>query len=160
MRTSPGVKLMVALCATVLLAATFPESPVADAARDGDVDAVRALLQRGVDVNTAHGDGMTALHWAADRGDAEIAEMLVYAGANVHAVTRIGEYTRLHVATTTGKASVVDREVEAVEYSWQLLHLSRPFRHLVGGAPWRSVRPFSSQEQFWLVPGFTPRCDA
>ena len=41
------------------------DSPVADAARLGDVDTVRTLLQDGVDVNAAQGDGMTALHWPA-----------------------------------------------------------------------------------------------
>ena len=46
-------------------------------------DAVRALLKQGADVNAAQGDGMTALHWAAMSGDAELAQMLLYAGANV-----------------------------------------------------------------------------
>ena len=34
--------------------------------------AVQALLKQGADVNAAQGDGMTALHWAAERGDAEL----------------------------------------------------------------------------------------
>ena len=42
-------------------------------------DAVRALLKKGADVNAAQGDGMTALHWAAMKGDAELAQMLIYA---------------------------------------------------------------------------------
>ena len=62
----------------------------------GDKDAVRALLKQGADVNAAQGDGMTALHWAARAGDAEMAQMLVYAGANVKATTRLGGYTPLH----------------------------------------------------------------
>ena len=57
-------------------------SPLADAAMRGDKTAVAALIKDGVDVGAAQGDGMTALHWAAERGNAEIAEMLVYAGAN------------------------------------------------------------------------------
>jgi len=82
-------------------------SPVADAASRGDINAVRALLKQGADVNTPRADGMTALHWAAERGDAAMAEMLIYAGANVSAGTRIGQYTPLHVASRAGNAVVV-----------------------------------------------------
>jgi hypothetical protein len=45
------------------------DRPVADAAARGDIATVRDLLRDGVDVNDAQGDGMTALHWAAERGD-------------------------------------------------------------------------------------------
>ena len=88
-------------------------TPVADAARSGDLDAVRALLQEGADVNAANGDGMSALHWAAERGDAEMVDALVHAGAAVDTVTRIGHYTPLHVASTGGHAAAILRLVEA-----------------------------------------------
>jgi ankyrin repeat protein len=63
-------------------------APVADAAMQGDRDAVRALLKQAADVNGAQGDGMTALHWAAMKNDADLASTLLYAGANVRAKTR------------------------------------------------------------------------
>src|SRR5689334_23282167 len=63
-----------ALLMTALLGAAT-SSPVADAAMRGDRDAVRALLKQGGDVSAAHGDGMTPLHWAAERGDTAMAEM-------------------------------------------------------------------------------------
>ena len=44
----------------------LPDSPVADAAERGDVETVRTLLRAGADVNASQGDGMTALHWAAE----------------------------------------------------------------------------------------------
>ena len=92
----------------VLGAATSPvaDSPVADAAMEGDIATVRALLADGADVNAAQGDGMTALHWAAERGDDGLAEMLLYAGAVVDPVTRIGGYTPLHIAARTGSDAV------------------------------------------------------
>ena len=49
---------------------------VPDAAMSGDREAVKQLLKQGADVNAAQGDGVTALHWAATRGDAEMASML------------------------------------------------------------------------------------
>ena len=90
-----------------------PDSPVADAAQRGDLDAVRRLLQGGADVNTAQGDGMTALHWAAEQGDEELGEVLIYAGARVDAGTRIGHYTPLHLAARGAHASVVTLLLEA-----------------------------------------------
>ena len=71
---------------------------VADAAMRGDVAAVRALLKDRADVNAAQGDGMTALHWAAESGNQELAQLAVEAGANPAAATRIARHTPLHVA--------------------------------------------------------------
>jgi len=113
MRTGLPVIVVGMLSVTALLMAAPGAAPVADAARQGDRDAVRVLLQQGADVNTAEGDGMSALHWAADRGDVEMTKMLVYAGANIDAATRIGHYTPLHVASKGGFASVVELLIEA-----------------------------------------------
>ena len=74
---------------------------VPDAAMTGDREAVRALLQKGADVNAAQGDGVTALHWAATRGDAELTTMLLVAGANV---ARGHALWRLHAAARGGGA--------------------------------------------------------
>ena len=107
-RRLTGGLLVAATLTGALIAATprLADSPVADAAMEGDIATVRALLADGADVNAARGDGMTALHWAAERGDAELAEMLLYAGAVVEPVTRIGGYTPLHVAARTGSDAV------------------------------------------------------
>lgn len=107
------VTLVGVLCVSMAITAAPVDSPVADAAMRGDLNVVRRLLQNGADVNAAHGDGMTALHWAAERGDDAMSEMLIYAGANVTAVTRIGQYTPLHVASKNGNAPVVQMLIEA-----------------------------------------------
>src|SRR5213596_3235327 len=106
------------LLGSFLLTAAFAgftpaPSPIADAAMRGEIATVRALVAKGVDVNAPQGDGMTALHWAAERGDAAMAEMLAYAGANVAAVTRIGQYTPLHLASKSGSAAVVTTLLKA-----------------------------------------------
>ena len=94
--------------ALVVSAAGPPESPVADAAMRGDMDEVRTLLRSGADVNAAQGDGMTALHWAAEAGNAELAEVLVFAGANLEAQTRLGGFTPLLVASRAGNEHLVE----------------------------------------------------
>jgi uncharacterized protein len=95
------------LWAAAAVQAGSADSPVADAAMRGDVSAVRALLQRGADVNAAQGDGMTALHWAAEHGDHDLAAVLLESGANPGAETRIGRHTPLHVAAQGGHHLVV-----------------------------------------------------
>src|SRR5436309_14013755 len=80
---------------------------LADAAMRQDAATVRALLGKGADVNLPQGDGMTALHWAARHGDLALTTALVRAHASTKAVTRIGAYTPLHVASEVGSAPVV-----------------------------------------------------
>src|SRR4249920_1145541 len=108
-----SVQFVVAALLTVSLGAAQSGSALTDAAMRGDKAAVSALIKQGVDVGAAQGDGMTALHWAAERGDAELAEMLLFAGANVSAVTRIGLYTPLHLAAKSGSAGVTKALVKA-----------------------------------------------
>jgi uncharacterized protein len=101
-----SLNLVIAFCLTASLGATQSAAPMADAAMRGDKDALKALLKQGADVGAAQGDGMTALHWADERDDTEMAELLVYAGANAGAVTRIGQYTPLHLASKAGSTGV------------------------------------------------------
>ena len=106
MRRLISVSSIVALSFAVVINAQTA-APIAGAAQSGDREAVRALLKKGVDVNEAQGDGTTALHWAAMTGDAEMAQMLLVAGANVRATTRLGAYTPLYLAAKGGYADVV-----------------------------------------------------
>ncbi|HZP47449.1 MAG TPA: ankyrin repeat domain-containing protein [Vicinamibacterales bacterium] len=112
MRRAPTLLLVLATTAA-LAAAPGGGSAVADAAMRGDREAIRALLKQGADANAPRGDGMTALHFAAEKGDAELASMLIYAGAQVSAVTRIGAYTPLHLAAQSGSVAVVDALLKA-----------------------------------------------
>ena len=104
-----GMSLTVVALATVLLAGAVPaaDSPLLDATKRGDEAAVRSLLAEGADPNVAQGDGLTALHLAAQAGNLEIAELLLVGGAKVEAQTRIGGYTALHVASQGAHGAVV-----------------------------------------------------
>ena len=103
----------VALAALLSIGVTAAESPVADAAARGDRETVKSLLKQAADVNAAQGDGMTALHWAAMNGDLELAQMLIVAGANVRATTRLGTYTPLFLASQQGHGSVIQAIIKA-----------------------------------------------
>jgi len=83
------------------------EASIADAAMRGDRAAVIALIKQGLDVNQPQGDGVTALHWAARRGDVELAASLLVAGAHARSTTRFGAYTPLHLAAERGSAPII-----------------------------------------------------
>ncbi|MHC5062568.1 MAG: ankyrin repeat domain-containing protein [Planctomycetota bacterium] len=83
------------------------QSPVADAAESGQLAAVRSALAAGAAVSQAQGDGMTALHWAAERGDLDMLQLLLGSGADVEAGTRIGAYRPLHLASRAGRGEAV-----------------------------------------------------
>ena len=114
-RKRAGLRLasIAALSFTVLVGAAPNESPVADAAQRGDIQAVRTLLQQGADPNAAQAEGLTALHWAALNDQLGMAEILLYAGATVKPVTRVGGYTPLHLASRRGHGEVVRALLEA-----------------------------------------------
>ena len=113
MRRVHLLSVMGCLVTAVLLGAGPVESPVADAAREGNIERVRTLLRDGADVNAAQGDGMSALHWAAERGDVQMVEVLVYAGAELEAATRIGAYRPLHVASRNGQLEAAQALLKA-----------------------------------------------
>ena len=130
-RSLAGVVCSLALVAT--LGARTSATPVADAAQAGDAVALRALLKQGADVNSSQGDGMTALHWAALHGDTTMVSMLVAAGANLRATTRLGGFTALHLASQSGQSAVIgaligagaDVHVRTSTGATALLHAAR-----------------------------------
>jgi ankyrin repeat protein/uncharacterized protein DUF3471 len=79
----------IALIALALLlpVAALAQSPNEDffaAARKGDVAAVKALLDKGVDVNAKTNYGATALSYACDKGHVEVVKLLLERGADVN----------------------------------------------------------------------------
>ncbi len=107
--TGFSICAMLALSLSTLThAAPGAAASFVDAAMNGNRDAVRAFLKDGADVNTTQADGMTALHWAAQKGDVELAKVLLYASANLKATTRIGGYTPLLIASKNGDAAMID----------------------------------------------------
>jgi uncharacterized protein len=107
-----GSMLFAAIASTLLIAGTG-DTRIADAAQRRDIEGVRGLIKQAADVGSAQGDGMTALHWAALNADAAMTELLLNAGANVRATTRLGAYTPLFMAAKAGAAPVVEALLKA-----------------------------------------------
>jgi uncharacterized protein len=88
------------------------DSPVADAAMNGDRAAVQTLLQKKSDVNAPQADGATAIEWAAYRDDLELADLLIAAGANPKIPNREGA-TAMQLAALHGSAAMMEKLLNA-----------------------------------------------
>jgi len=77
-----------------------------DWAKEGLVQKVKQLAEFGHDVNQWDDMGMTALHWATDRGNLTVVECLVQLGADLNFKDSDGQ-TALHYAASCGHADVL-----------------------------------------------------
>jgi ankyrin repeat protein len=91
---------------TVLSGAAGPDLRLVNAAKEGDREGVRRLLQQKLDVNAPYGDGTTALHWAAYRDDADLVRVLIAAGADVNARNDVGATPLWAAVSNRGTAAV------------------------------------------------------
>ena len=97
---------VVILCAVAGLKAAAAETSLVDAIKQGNLDAVRALLTRRADVNAGELDGTTPLHWAVRADDSGTVAMLLGAGARADVANRYG-ITPLWLAATNGNAAMI-----------------------------------------------------
>jgi ankyrin repeat protein len=102
-------QLLLSIIAALAFAACTPG--LHKAAREGDADRVRELLDAGADVNVRNADKQrlqyTPLHWAAYYGHLEIAEILISRGADLDAED--SDYsTPLYLAAEEGHPKVVE----------------------------------------------------
>jgi uncharacterized protein len=87
-------------------------TPLVDAAKRGDREAVRALLRSRADVNLPQADGTTALHWAVRANDVDLVKSLLSAGANAKATNRYG-IAPIMLAATNGSVEALDALLKA-----------------------------------------------
>ena len=109
--------LLTTIAAVVLVVGCGPSMSIHDAAREGNIEAVKQHLAAGVDANAkdmrgrtplyrvtnkefielliangadvnAKADGWTPLHWAANWGHKETIELLIAGGADVNAMAQ------------------------------------------------------------------------
>ena len=108
--------LLLTTIAAGLLATTAFADPIHDAAEKGNLIGVQTELDKGVDVNAKREDGSTPLHGAAEGGYGEIVELLITAGADLHATTVSmlggGGWIPLHSAARQGHRGIVELLIE------------------------------------------------
>lgn len=84
-----------------------PDTSLEAAIRAGDLAVAASLLRSGADANDRGSDGMTLLMIASGGGQAQMVELLLTAGADVHAVEPRMGASALHKAVQSGNADVV-----------------------------------------------------
>jgi ankyrin repeat protein len=85
-RTSGWLSISLSMVLIVVLAGwgqAAGDGALVAAARDGDLQAVRALIAKRANINEPARDGSTALLWAAYHSNVDMVRALVAAGAKV-----------------------------------------------------------------------------
>ena len=100
------------LLLTSAAASAAPDTRLIDAVKAGDRAAIRALIDRGIDVNAPEPDGTTALHWSARADDLETVHLLLRARANAGAANR-NRITPLSLAAVNGNTAMISALVAA-----------------------------------------------
>jgi ankyrin repeat protein len=84
-----------------------------EAARNGNLNEVKALLNQGVPVNTRNYSGWTPLHAAAYSGRLNVVQELIKRGARVNPRSHMGGVTPLFAAAINGHPRVVHTLIKA-----------------------------------------------
>ena len=118
MSTRRWVFALVLLCPLIANAQDKTEEFFA-AARKGDAAAVKAFLDKGVDVNSKTRYGATALSYACDKGHVEVVRLLIERGADVNVKDTFYGEVPLGWALSHGHVEVVklllDKGADGIE---------------------------------------------
>ncbi len=96
----------------LLTSCSSPESRLVDQAYNGDLEAVKSALSKGISPDAKSTVGMTALMAAARNNHLQVMEALIQAGANVDARDSNG-WTPLMTAAYRGHTAAVKLLIEA-----------------------------------------------
>jgi ankyrin repeat protein len=107
-------KSAAAVVFTCAAAVAQAEPAIVDAALNGDLKTLRALVRQAADVDAQQPDGMTALHWAVQRRDLEMMDVLLEAGAKPDLINRTGAKP-LYLAAINADAAAIARLLDAGE---------------------------------------------
>lgn len=89
-----------------------------EAAKSGDIEAIRELLKAGVDIEAMSNDGGTALIWAAEQGHTEAMRELLKAGSDIEASKMPSPSSYLQALLKAGA------DIEAKDNLWDNLGMT------------------------------------
>jgi uncharacterized protein len=107
-----ALKNILPLLILVASAVRAADIKLLDTVKKSDAAVVKTLLAQKADAKAAEVDGTTALHWASETGNVEIADMLLAAGADAKAANRYS-ITPMALAAEGGHAAVIERLIKA-----------------------------------------------
>lgn len=87
---------------------TGQRNPLLRAAKDGNIEMMRLLLDNGARVNMSDNTNRTALHWATSCRHFNVMELLLQRGAAVDATKSTQRDTPLHIASRNGELAQVE----------------------------------------------------
>ena len=99
--------LLITTIAAVLLVGCGPSVDIHEAARTGNIEAVKQHIAAGADVNAKDVDGINPLHYATWTDHKETVELLITNGADVNAKDEAGN-TPLDWANWRSHAETAD----------------------------------------------------
>ena len=100
--------LLTTIAAVLLVGCGNPDGALIQAAKDGNIEAVKQHLAAGADVNAKDGGGWTLLLQAVAGGHKEIVELLIANGADVYAKGGGNGTTPLDVAIKLNHTELTD----------------------------------------------------
>ena len=98
-------QLLITIVAAVLVVGCGPSVSINEAARDGNIEAVKQHLDTGTDVNAKDILGATPLDWAISLNQTAIADLLRKHGGKTSLWLRAGE--SIHIAAAAGHIEAV-----------------------------------------------------
>ena len=105
--------LLLTTIAAVLLVGCGPSVDIWEAARTGNIEAVKQHIAAGTDLNVKGDRGITPLLVAVMNGHKEITELLIAEGADVNAQDNDAGWAPLHAAARKGLKPVVELLIAA-----------------------------------------------